>query len=297
MILYKITKNKAQKINSKKFINEKELQKFVENNLEELFELKFIASEFGTRFCIDTICFDTKTNSAVIIEFKENQSYSVIDQGFTYLNFILTHKGDLQLKINKVLGKDTKIDWSQTKIIFIARNFNKFQVEATRFKGIPISLVEYNLYDDGIIGFNFIEAYQETDLKAVMSDSKIMQKVREEIKPYRIEEALKDKPKKIKNIFNSIREKVLQLDNSIIESMSKSGTIYKNNGLTFLYLDPKINEIMGTLRLKHQKNLKNILVNRNVKEGAVFKTRFKIKSLDEAEDALSFIKKAFENTL
>ena len=297
MILYKITKNKTQKINSKKFINEKELQKFVESNLEELLELKFIVSEFGSRFCIDTIGFDTKTNSPVIIEFKENQSYSVIDQGFTYLNFILTHKGDLQLKINEVFSQNVHIDWSQTKIIFIARNFNKFQLEATRFKGIPISLVEYNLYDEDIIGFNFIESYQETDLKTIMSDSKIIQKVGEEIKPYNIEDTLKDKTERIKNIFNSIRDKVLQLDNSIVESMSKPGTIYKNNGLTFLYLDPKINEIMGTLRLEHQENLKNILVNRDVKKDSVFKTRFKIKNLDEIEDALFFIKKAFDNTL
>jgi len=296
MILYKITNNKVKKIGSKKFVSEKELQNFVENNLEEIFELKFIASEFGTRFSIDTIGFDNNIKSPVIIEFKENQSYSVIDQGFTYLNYILTHKGDLQLKINEVLKNNVKVDWSQTKIYFIARNFNKFQIESTKFKGLPIQLIEYNLYEDNVIGFNFIETYQEVNLKAVAEGTKILKKIGKEIKPYSLEDILKDIPDNIKNIFNSLREKIMQIDSSSKEEIGKNGTIYKNNGLTFLYLDPKKTQITGILRLDHQKSLKNILINSNVRKDTVFRTKFKINSEDEIEDAIFFIKKALENT-
>ena len=296
MILYKIIENKVKKISSKKFLSERELQKFVENNLEEIFELKFIVSEFGTQFSIDTIGFDNTINSPVIIEFKENQSYSVIDQGFTYLNYILTHKGDLQLKINEVLKNNITVDWSQTKIYFIARNFNKFQIEATKFKGLPIRLVEYNLYEDNVIGFNFIETYQEANLKVITEKTKMLEKIEKEIKPYSLEEILKGIPDNTKNIFNSLSEKVMQIDSSVIVETGKHGTIYKNNGLTFLYLDPKKTEIIGILRLKHQENLKNILINSNVKEDSVFRTRLKINREDEIEDAMLFIKKAFENT-
>ena len=296
MILYKIIENKVKKIDSKKFLSEKELQNFVEINLEEIFELKFIVSEYGHQFVIDTIGFDTKTNSPVLIEFKENQSYSVIDQGFTYLNFILTHKGDLQLKINQVFNSSINIDWSQTKIIFIARNFNKFQIEATKFKGIPIQLVEYSLFDNETIGFNFIETYKETELAAVIDKVKVLDKIEKEIKPYSLEEILKNIPENIINFFNILRERIMQIDSSIIEEIGKNGTRFKNNGLTFLYLDPKKTEIIGTLRLEHQQNLKNILINRDVKEDAVFRTKLKINREDEIEDAIYFIKKAFENT-
>lgn len=296
MILYKIIENKVKKISSKKFLSERELQKFVENNIEEIFELKFIVSEFGTQFSIDTIGFDSTISSPVIIEFKENQSYSVIDQGFTYLNYILTHKGDLQLKINEVLKNNITVDWSQTKIYFIARNFNKFQIEATKFKGLPIQLVEYNLYEDNVIGFNFIETYQEANLKVITEKTKMLEKIEKEIKPYSLEEILKGIPDNTKNIFNSLSEKVMQIDSSVIVETGKHGTIYKNNGLTFLYLDPKKTEISGILRLKHQENLKNILINSNVKEDSVFRTRLKINKEDEIEDAMLFIKKAFENT-
>ncbi len=297
MILYQIKNKKAQKIGTKKFLSEKELQKFVENNLEEIFELKFVASEFGTRFSIDTIGFDTKTNSPVLIEFKENQSFSVIDQGFTYLYYILTHKGDLQLEIERKFGKNIKIDWSQSRIYFIARNFNKFQIESTKFKGLPISLIEYSLFENDIIGFNFIETYQEADLTPLTSKSKIIDDVGKEIKSYDLDDILKKASPEITNLFYSLREKILEIDNSVTESFGPNGAIYKNNGLTFLYIYPRSKDISGILRLEHQKNLRNILVNRDVKEDSIFKTRFSLKNEEEIEDALIFIKKALENTL
>ena len=296
MILYKIDKNKIKKIKSTKFSNEKELQTFVENNLEEILESVFIVSEFGARFSIDTVGFDEKTSSPVIIEFKENQSFSVIDQGFTYLNYILTHKGDLQLKINEKFGKNIKVDWSQTKIIFIAKNFNKFQIEATKFKGLPIQLIEYTLYENNIIGFNFVETYQETDLKSISGKNKIMKKVEEEIKQYTLEEVTTGIPVNIKSLFKILREKILEIDKSIDETAGQVKTIYKNNGLSFLYLEPKKKYLQGQLRLEHQENLRNILVNKPVKEDNIFPTLFRIDSEEEIDNVLGFIKKAFEST-
>jgi len=296
MILYKIDKDKIKKLSSSKFSNEKELQTFIENNLEEIFEFSFIASEFGTQFSIDTIGFDTKTNSPVIIEFKEGQSFSVIDQGFTYLNYILTHKGDLQLKIDEKYGKNIKVDWSQIKIFFIAKNFNKFQIEATKFKGIPIQLVEYSLYENNIIGFDFIETYQEADLKAIMSTTKAIAKVGDEIKQYTIDDILNIIPAKLINIFKNLRDKVLEIDKSVIEAIGINRTIYKNNGLTFLYIDSLKKDIRCTLRSEHQKNTRGIFINREVQDKNVFKGRIKIKNENDIEEAYYFIKKAFEST-
>jgi hypothetical protein len=43
MPLFKITNHKAQKLVRKDFANEKELQHFAENNLEELSGIRFLA--------------------------------------------------------------------------------------------------------------------------------------------------------------------------------------------------------------------------------------------------------------
>ena len=49
MPIFKIENhNKAKQLKTSSFKNEKELQVLVENNLEEIFGIKFIASEFST---------------------------------------------------------------------------------------------------------------------------------------------------------------------------------------------------------------------------------------------------------
>lgn len=64
------------------FTNEKELQTLIESNLENLFNLKFVATEFPVeKFRLDTVAYDEETKSFVIIEYKKGKRFSVIDQG------------------------------------------------------------------------------------------------------------------------------------------------------------------------------------------------------------------------
>ena len=42
-----------------------------------------------------------KTNSFVIIEYKKGSSYSVVDQGYTYLSTMLNNKSDFVLEYNE----------------------------------------------------------------------------------------------------------------------------------------------------------------------------------------------------
>jgi hypothetical protein len=47
------------------------MQKLTENNLDSIFGLEFIATEFQLHnLRIDTLAFDNETNSFVIIEYK-----------------------------------------------------------------------------------------------------------------------------------------------------------------------------------------------------------------------------------
>ena len=59
-------------------VNEKELQKYFENNLKEILGLEFIATEFVVgNFRLDTVAFDEEAKSFKIIEYK-NLFISVI---------------------------------------------------------------------------------------------------------------------------------------------------------------------------------------------------------------------------
>ena len=90
MSIFSIRKGKVARIKEMKFDYERNLQKLVEENLNELFGLEFVKSEFevkGTHqnLFFDTLAFDPQTNAFVIIEYKKDRNFSVIDQGYSYL--------------------------------------------------------------------------------------------------------------------------------------------------------------------------------------------------------------------
>lgn len=97
MPIFQIDNNKIKQLKTSSFSNEKELQVVFENNLEEIFGIKFIASEFSTGEKhgdrIDTLGLD-ENNSAVIIEYKWGENNNVINQGLFYLDWLVDHKGD-----------------------------------------------------------------------------------------------------------------------------------------------------------------------------------------------------------
>ncbi len=81
---------------------EKEIQSLIEKNLMALLHLDFIRSEFSlNNFRIDTLAFDPENKSFVIIEFKRDKNFSVIDQGYAYLSLMLNNKADFILEYNE----------------------------------------------------------------------------------------------------------------------------------------------------------------------------------------------------
>ncbi len=87
----------------------RETQTIVERNLITLLKSDLIKSEFSlNNFRIDTLAFDMKSKPFVIIEFKRDKSFSVIDQGYAYLSLMLNNKADLLKKVSKLFLKITK---------------------------------------------------------------------------------------------------------------------------------------------------------------------------------------------
>ena len=59
MDLYKIKRNNLEPVERESFKLEKDIQSLVESNLETLFNLEFVSSEFIVgEFRLDSLCFD-----------------------------------------------------------------------------------------------------------------------------------------------------------------------------------------------------------------------------------------------
>lgn len=131
MQLYKFDNSALKELVEQPFRLEKEIQNLFEQNLSHFTDLEFIKSEFVIKNNrIDTLAFDTESNAFVIIEYKRDRNYSVIDQGVSYLNLMLEYKADFIVEYNESQQKNLKrqdVDWSQSRILFdqekIARSF------------------------------------------------------------------------------------------------------------------------------------------------------------------------------
>lgn len=218
--------NNSWKLNHIKevwFKLEKDMQNLTEENLENVFWLEFIKTEFQlNNLRIDSLAFDNETNSFVIIEYKRWNSYSVIDQWMSYLALMLNNKADFTQELWRKRKEfiDVKdIDWSQSRVIIIADSFNRYQRESINFKDLAIELWELKQFSNWVVVFNPIKASNTTEsIKTVTKfETDEFEKVNKEIKTYNVEDHFKEWWEKTKELYEEMRERIISLDSRIEE--------------------------------------------------------------------------------
>lgn len=144
MPVFSATGGKLVEISEIPFKLEKDLQRLVEENMKTIFGLDFVKSEFElNNLRIDSLGFDNEAKAFVIIEYKREKNFSVIDQGFAYLSLLLNNKAEFILTYNENLKKSIKkddVDWSQSRVIFVSPSFTSYQMQAIGFRDLPIEL-------------------------------------------------------------------------------------------------------------------------------------------------------------
>lgn len=213
---------KANKeLKQKDFKNEKELQNFFENNIETILGYKFIDTEFVVGdFRIDSLAFDEESKSFRIIEYKNVKNHSLVDQGYTYLKLMLERKADFVLQYNiKTRSSLTTqdIDWSQSRIIFVAPIYTAYQLNATDFKNIPVDLVKLTRYEDDIIEIDFIKKTSNVKVQDIQMES-IQNDVNKEIIVYTEEDHLSKVSDNIKRVYEELKNRILELDDIEVEA-------------------------------------------------------------------------------
>lgn len=212
-MLIKTSKGKAERILQNEFKLEKELQKFMEDNLQELLNLELVKSEFVVeKYRIDTLGFDKENKAFVIVEYKRGTSYSVIDQGYSYLSTVLNNKAELILEYNERMNKTLKrdeIDWSQTRIIFISQGFSKFQKDSLNFKDLPIELYEIKRYMGDIISFETVKGRDNAEsINTISSKNEEIKQVSKEIKKYTLDDHYTNSNENIIELYKLFLEKI-----------------------------------------------------------------------------------------
>ena len=155
--LFRITNGSAQELMGKSVALEVSLQRLIEANMETLFGVRFLATEYSTgakhRGRIDSLGLD-ETGSPVIFEYKRAVNESVINQGLFYLDWLVDHKGEFQLLVMEKLDQDAAndIDWRNPRVICVASGFTRYDENAVMQMSRSIELVRYQDFEGELAG-------------------------------------------------------------------------------------------------------------------------------------------------
>ena len=219
MPLYKIGSS-LQYLKEVPFKLEKEIQQLTEANLKTIFGLELIRSEFAlNNFRIDTLAFDGEAQAFIIIEYKRDKNFSVIDQGYAYLSLMLNNKADFILEANEQQNQNLKrndIDWSQSKVIFVSPHFTTYQREAINFKDLPIELWEVKRFENDTVSYEQIQKASSTEsIKTISGKDETVKTVSKEVKVYTEQDHLQSAGSSTVELYEKLKETLLGLDDTV----------------------------------------------------------------------------------
>ena len=294
MQLYQSQTNNLVELIEQPFRLEREIQTLFEQNLTEFTGLIFVKSEFTIKSNrIDTLAFDPESQAFVIIEYKRERNYSVIDQGVSYLNLMLEYKADFIVEYNEAQDKPLKrqdVDWSQSRIMFVSPSFTDFQKQSTNFKDLGIELWEIKRYQDGIISVNPLQkAKSAPSIKQVKtSESEDIQKIAKEIVQYDEDYHLANKSDDIKELYEQFRDAILNLKAGIELNIRKNYISFKYHQNNIVYMHLYKDKIHIDFNPKKEKIINDTRELLNFKSGEYL--YYKATDSEDLEYILSLIK-------
>lgn len=296
--------NQVRRMRASSFELEKHLQRIVEQNMEEIFGVRFIASEFvmqgeqGGR--IDTLGLDYE-GAPTIIEYKRNKNESAINQGLYYMNWLLDHRGDFIVAARDTLGSHIEINWSHPRLIVIAQSYAKWDTYAVNRMGEGIELWEYVRYGEELLYLNQVFGKQRTiPSTPKQSDTEDTQL---ELEPeFTLDYHVHGRSQNVIDLFEQLRDGILALaadEGEIIETPNKLYISYRH-GKNFcevqlmakglkLHLDIIASELDDPHNFARDVS--------SIGHWGTGATEVKVNSLEDIEYALQLIEQSYRLTL
>jgi len=299
MPLYKIG-HTLEHVKEVSFKFEREIQRMVEQNLKKLLNLNFIRTEFSlNNFRIDTLAFDPEAKAFIIIEYKRDRTFSVIDQGYAYLSLMLNNKADFILEYNESQNqtlKRTDVDWSQSKVIFISPVFTNYQREAINFKDLPIELWEIKKFENDTISFEQIQKTSAKEsIKTISRSDDSVEIVSKEVKVFTEQDHLNKVDFETRELYETFKERLLTLDDHVNAQPKKQTIGFKveNNIFCDVVLQGKGLKIYVNMKSGELQDQKNIARDvSNVGHWGNGAYEIKLSDLEDIEYILSLLKQS-----
>lgn len=223
MPIFESNNGKLKVLNPIPMRKERDLQRLIENNMYEALNMHLIASEYRTEDGrIDSLAVDID-GCPVIIEYKRDQNDNVINQSFTYLNWLKTQRQEFfeMLMLNRLgaeLANRIKLDWAHPRIICVAENFSKYDIATVKIVPLRIDLYRYRYYEQGVFSL---------ELVAINERQKCLTEASMEMPAetnFTITQSMKNQSNTLPvicDLYDELRERIMSLDSYIIEKVGK----------------------------------------------------------------------------
>ncbi len=305
MPIFKIAKKTLSPIKEIPFRLERDMQQLTEVNLDVVFGLQLVSSEFSLQsFRLDTLAYDAENKSFVIIEYKRDKNISVVDQGYSYLALMLNNKADFILEYNEKLEKNLKksdIDWSQSRILFLANSFTVHQRNAINFKDLPIELCEVKQYDNETALYNLLKPTEAKESIKTITKNKTVETVSREIKKYDIEDHFKENWTS-RELYEGLSEKVMNLDSRIEANPTKHYISFRISGSNIVEIYVRKSKLLVAVLRVEPKDIKDpskklSYWNNSLEHYGKHISKFDVEDIDEIDYAAFIIKQVYDKFL
>jgi predicted transport protein len=294
--LFRMSGKQAEEIPGTAVALEKSLQTQMEQNLETLLGIRFLASEYSTGpkhgGRIDTLGLDENGNP-VIIEYKRTTNENVINQGLYYLDWLLDHRAEFELMVMKQLGQEAAdtIDWSAPRLLCIAGGYTRYDEHAVQQINRNIELMRYRRFGDELLLLELVNATSAAPATATEGGTAVTYKS--------VSETLDELNGALADLYEELRAYLLALGDDIQEKTLKYYIAFKRIK-NFACLEPhpgkgcitcfvKVDPDSLTLEKGFTRDV------RNIGHYGTGDLEIKIHNSDELEKAKSLFLKSYES--
>jgi predicted transport protein len=221
--LFRIGNGKAAEVPGEAGGLERSLQTLIENNLDPMLAVRFVASEHSTGKLhggrIDTLGLD-ENDCPVILEYKRAISENVMSQGLYYLDWLLDHKAEFKLLVLDRYGKDIAdaIDWTSPRLICVAADFTKHDEHAVRQINRNIDLVRYRRFGQELLA---LELLTSTTADEIAVDDPVKPKPNKQTMDKPVSQAIVEMDQPLRDLWEELRAFILGLGGDVTEKQLK----------------------------------------------------------------------------
>jgi predicted transport protein len=227
--LFRVHNGTALELRGSALALEKPLQTLIERNMEALFGVRFLASEYSTgkkhSGRIDSLGLD-ENGSPVIFEYKRSVNENVINQGLFYLDWLLDHRAEFELLVMKKFDGSVaeQIDWTAPRLVCVASDFTRYDEHAIAQINRSIELVRYRDYAGQ---FLTLDLYASTSATATAAGAdnpprSNAQRGGSRSSQKSVTQFHEQAPEDLRNLYDSLEAYLLSLGDDVTKTTNKN---------------------------------------------------------------------------